>query len=174
MLRAARRFLVAENGSHGSEDPSYMGSWLGVGCACEQVPNPQSRVTLASEKDILGLPKIRLEWRLTEQDRRSFVAHVRSLGQEFGALGVGRLRIKVEDDGQWPERVGGGSHHMGTTRMHDDPKQGVVDRDCRVHGCDNLFVAGSSVFPTSGSANPTINLVALALRLVDHLKERLS
>jgi choline dehydrogenase-like flavoprotein len=174
MLRAARRFLVAEKGSHGSEDPSYMGSWLGVGCACEQVPNPQSRVTLASEKDILGLPKIRLEWRLTEQDRRSFVAHVRSLGQEFGALGVGRLRIKVEDDGQWPERVGGGSHHMGTTRMHDDPKQGVVDRDCRVHGCDNLFVAGSSVFPTSGSANPTINLVALALRLVDHLKERLS
>jgi choline dehydrogenase-like flavoprotein len=69
-------------------------------------------------------------------------------------------------------QVNGGWHHMGTTRMSDDPKRGVVDRHCRVHGMENLYVAGSSVFPTSGSANPTLTLVALTLRLADHLKER--
>ena len=68
----------------------------------------------------------------------------------------------------------GGKHHIGTTRMHVDPKQGVVDPDCRVHGLSNLYVAGSSVFPTSGYANPTLTIVALALRLADHLKARLS
>jgi choline dehydrogenase-like flavoprotein len=120
------------------------------------------------------LPKIRLDWRLTEQDRHSFVQHVRSIGREFGALGIGRLLINIEDDGQWPEVISGGNHHMGTTRMHENPKHGVVDRNCRVHGIDNLFVAGSSVFPTSGSANPTLSLVALAVRLADHLKGRLS
>ena len=64
----------------------------------------------------------------------------------------------------------GGKHHMGTTRMHRDPRHGVVDADCRVHGLANLFVAGSSVFPTGGYVNPTLTLVALALRLADHLK----
>jgi len=67
----------------------------------------------------------------------------------------------------------GGKHHMGTTRMHDDPRQGVVDSDCRVQGVSNLYVAGSSVFPTGGYANPTLTIVALALRLAEHLKRRL-
>ncbi len=62
---------------------------------------------------------------------------------------------------------------MGTTRMHDDPARGVVDRDCRLHECSNLYVAGSSVFPTSGSAGPTLTLVALAARLADHLRSEL-
>jgi choline dehydrogenase-like flavoprotein len=97
---------------------------------------------------------------------------MQSLALEFGALGMGRMILHVEDDGLWPQAVNGGSHHMGTTRMSDDPKQGVVDRHCRVHGMENLYVAGSSVFPTSGSANPTLTLVALALRLAGHLKER--
>jgi choline dehydrogenase-like flavoprotein len=69
--------------------------------------------------------------------------------------------------------MAGGKHHIGTTRMHADPKQGVVDPDCRIHGLANLYVAGSSVFPTSGYANPTLTIVALALRLADHLKVRL-
>ena len=70
--------------------------------------------------------------------------------------------------GAWPE-IFGGYHHMGTTRMHDDPRRGVVDRDCRVHLVGNLFVAGSSVFPTGGFANPTLTLVALAARLAHAL-----
>ena len=174
MLRAAQPFLTLDGGPPDPQQPDYLGRWLGLGCACEQVPNPDSRVMLADERDALDLPKMRLDWRLTEQDRRSVVEHMHSLAMEFGALGVGRLLLDVKDDGIWPDQVMGGSHHMGTTRMHDDPRQGVVDRDCRLHGTDNLFVAGSSVFPTSGAANPTLTLVALALRLADHLKPLLA
>jgi choline dehydrogenase-like flavoprotein len=79
------------------------------------------------------------------------------------------LNLAAAGDEVW-ERVGGGDHHVGTTRMSDDPKRGVVDRHCRVHGVANLHVAGSAVFPTTGSANPTLSLVALALRLADRLK----
>lgn len=167
MLSAARRFLAD---GPDAVDPAVLGHWLGLGCSCEQAPNPDSRVSLSPQRDVLGLRKLRLDWRLTGQDRRSVVRHMRSLAMEFGALGIGRLLMHVEDDGVWPERVDGGSHHMGTTRMHDDPRQGVVDGNCRVHGIDNLYVAGSSVFPTSGAANPTLTIVALALRLADHLK----
>jgi choline dehydrogenase-like flavoprotein len=93
------------------------------------------------------------------------------LGAEVGRAGIGRLKILYrEDESGWPDDLGGGQHHMGTTRMSDDPKQGVVDRHCRVHGMSNLFVAGSSVFPTPGGATPTLMLVSLAIRLSDHLK----
>ncbi len=173
MLQAARRFLADGDGPIEADDTEYLGVWLGFGCSCEQAPNPDSRVTLSSERDGLGLPRIRLDWRLGEQDRRSLLQHVYSLACEFGALGIGRMVLNVEDDGLWPESVAGGSHHMGTTRMHDDARQGVVDRNSRVHGVDNLYVAGSSVFPTCGAANPTLTLVALTLRLADHLEGRL-
>lgn len=173
MLRAAHRFLAAGPGPVKPDDPDYMGVPLGLGCAGEQAPNPSSRVSLSQEKDAFGLPRIKLDWRLTEQDRRSLLEHMRSLAMEYAALGIGRMRLNIEDDGLWPARVDGGSHHMGTTRMHDDPGRGVVDRDSRVHGIDNLYVAGSSVFPTGGSANPTLTIVALTLRLADHLRKQL-
>ena len=150
----------------------WLGSGLGLGCACEQGPNRESRVTLAEERDALGLRKIRLDWRLSETDRRSLVRHLQNLATEIGALGIGRMRIDHEDPDRWPDFIMGGSHHMGTTRMHDDPRRGVVDRDGRVHGIDNLYVAGGSVFPTSGAANPTLTIVALTLRLAEHLKAR--
>lgn len=143
-----------------------------MGGACEQVPNPDSRVTLSSAHDALGLPRIRLDWRLTDQDRTSFFTHLRCLALELGAAGSGRLRQTAPDDA-WPEPIIGGNHHMGTTRMSDDPKAGVVNRHSRVHGIDNLYVAGSSVFPTSGVSNPTLTLLALTLRLADHLEEQL-
>jgi choline dehydrogenase-like flavoprotein len=173
MLKAARHFLSDGDRPADANAPEPLGYWLGMGCACEQAPNPDSRVALAEERDALGLRKIRLDWRLTEQDRRSLLEHMRSLAMELGALGIGRILLRLADDGIWPERVSGGSHHMGTTRMHDDPKRGVVDRNARVHGVDNLYVAGSSVFPTSGEANPTLTLIALTLRLADHLRTRL-
>jgi choline dehydrogenase-like flavoprotein len=172
MLRASRRFLADGNGPVNPKNADFIGSWLGIGCACEQLPDPESRVSLSDQRDVLGLPRIRLNWRLAEQDRRSLIEHMHSLALEFGALGMGRMLLHVEDDGLWPDTVNGGAHHMGTTRMSDDPKRGVVDRHCRVHGMENLYVAGSSVFPTCGSANPTLTLVALALRLADHLKEK--
>lgn len=169
MLLAARPFLTDAEGSPDPGDPDYLGVVLGVGCACEQTPNPESRVSLSGERDALGLNKILLDWRLTGEERHSLVEHAHSLALELGAQEMGRTWMILEDDGQWPKQVMGGSHHMGTTRMHQDPKQGVVDRNCRVHGIDNLYIAGSSVFPTSGSANPTLTIVALTLRLADQL-----
>ena len=75
-----------------------------------------------------------------------------------------------ENDNAWPDHLSGGWHHMGTTRMDQDPKQGVVDANCKLHGIASLFVAGPAVYPTGGAVNPTLTLVAMALRLSDHLK----
>ena len=127
----------------------------------------------SARRDALDLPRIKLDWRLTDQDRESFYTHLHSLALEFGALGIGRLRMMVKDSGEWPEPLSGGSHHMGTTRMSDTPSRGVVDGNCKVYSVDNLYVAGSSVFPTTGVSNPTLTIVALTLRLADHLKEKL-
>ena len=171
MLMAARPFLTEGENPMESKDSDLLGVWLGIGCACEQIPNPDSRVSLAEELDQLGLRKIQLDWRLTDQDWASFVQHAHSLALEFGAMQIGRMLMKVLTTEGWPNKVSGGNHHMGTTRMHDDPKQGVVDRNSKVHEVDNLYVAGSSVFPTSGAANPTLTLLALTLRLADHLRK---
>jgi choline dehydrogenase-like flavoprotein len=144
---------------------------LEVTTRIEPVPNPDSRVTLAPERDELGMPRVRLDWRLSELDRRSARRALEILGEELGEAGQGRVRLLPDRvDGSWPEDLEGGWHHMGTTRMDDDPKRGVVDRDCRVHGLANLFIAGSSVFATAGSGTPTLTIVALTLRLADHLR----
>jgi Choline dehydrogenase and related flavoproteins len=139
----------------------------------EQAPNPASRVSLSVERDALGMPRTRLDWQLTELDKRSVRSLTEVLADEMGRSGVGRMRLRewlLTDDRSWPDNLSGGWHHMGTTRMHPDPRQGVVDTDCRVHGLSNLYVAGSAVFPTAGAANPTLTIVALTLRLSDHLK----
>lgn len=140
-----------------------------------QTPNPDSRVTLGEERDALGQRRVKLDWRLLPGDRRRIRRAVKVLGLELGRQGVGRVHLAGTRGTGRPSWRGayGGNHHIGTTRMHSDPRQGVVDVDCRVHGTDNLFVAGSSVFPTSGFANPTLTLVALAIRLADHLKAQL-
>jgi len=137
----------------------------------EQVPNPDSRVTLSSQRDSLGQNRVRLDWRLSKFDKSSIRRASEIIGIELGRAGLGRLKISLdEDDTSWPPSLTGGGHHMGTTRMHIDPKKGVVNENCQVHGISNLFVAGSSVFPTSGHANPTLTIVALTLRLADHIK----
>ncbi len=142
----------------------------------EQAPNPDSRVELGPEVDALGLPRIELDWRLSELDVRSLRAGYQVVAEEFGRTGVGRVRIDPWLDADvttWGPELEGASHHIGTTRMSRDPAQGVVDPSSRVHGIANLYVAGSSVFPTSGSANPTLTIVALALRLAEELKRQL-
>lgn len=148
--------------------------YIEVSPRIEQVPNPDSRVTLSQERDALGLNRAQLDWQLTSLDRRSMVRALEIFGAELGRTGLGRLQLNVdEDDSSWPDDLRGGWHHIGTTRMHDDPRQGVVDRNCQVHGMSNLFIAGSSVFPTSGAGTPTMTLVSLALRLADHIKARI-
>ena len=139
----------------------------------EQAPNPDSRIMLSDQKDALGVPRTKLDWRLTELDKRTIRQTFETFASEVGRLGIGRIRLNdwlLTDDPMWPASLGGGWHHMGTTRMHDDPKQGVVDANCKVHGIANLYVAGSAVCPTAGAANPTLNLIALTLRLSDRLK----
>ena len=143
----------------------------------EQAPNPDSRVTLSTEKDALGMPRAKLDWQLTELDKRSIRTYYKLLGRELGRSGLGRVQLRewlLSDDRTWPSFLSGGWHHMGTTRMHADPTQGVVDPNCRVHGLANLYIAGAAVNPTAGSANPTLTLVALSLRLSDHLKKTLA
>ena len=142
--------------------------------ASEQRPNPLSRVTLGTKRDRLGMPEIVVDWRLDDEDRRAAAATARLLGAEIGRAGFGRMRPAFGEDDAWPKDFESNEHHMGTTRMHRDPAQGVVDANCRVHGLANLYVAGSSVFPTGGASNPTLTIVALALRLADHVKQRLA
>jgi choline dehydrogenase-like flavoprotein len=89
---------------------------------------------------------------------------------EIGRAGIGRARLVEQSANGWWTGTRGAWHQMGTTRMHSDPTQGVVDANCRVHGIDNLYMAGGSVFSTAGSANPTLTMVALAARLAEHLK----
>jgi choline dehydrogenase-like flavoprotein len=138
----------------------------------EQAPNPDSRVMLDERRDGLGLRQVRLDWRLSELDLRSIRRAQEILDVAFGAAGLGRLEHKLGEEDP-PALVAGGYHHMGTTRMHRDPKRGVVDEHCRVHALSNLYIAGSSVFPTSGYANPTLTIVALAVRLGDHIRSLL-
>jgi choline dehydrogenase-like flavoprotein len=139
----------------------------------EQSPNPSSRVTLDDARDAFGLRKARLDWRVTEFDRWSIRRTQEILDRELRRANLGRLERKLGEEDP-PALFRGAFHHMGTTRMHREASHGVVDADCRVHGLANLFVAGSSVFPTAGSANPTLTLVALAVRLADHLKDELA
>lgn len=139
----------------------------------EQAPNPDSRVTLSAEKDALGMPRARLDWRVTELDKRSMRTFYTLLGKEMGRTETGRVQIRdwlLSDDKTWPSFISGGWHHMGTVRMASDPKQGVVDANCKVHSLANLYIGGAAVYATAGGVNPTLTLVALSLRLADHLK----
>ena len=138
----------------------------------EQQPNPKSRVYLSDERDAFGQRRIALDWQLTEQDYRTMRTVLELFGRELGRAGIGRLRLSPTVLNDHRESFFVGSfHHMGTTRMHADPKQGVVDPNCRMHDVTNLYIAGSSVFPATGHANPTLTIVTLALRLADHLKQ---
>ena len=140
----------------------------------EQSPNPLSRITLDTAKDALGMPRVVMDWKLTALEKRSYRKLIETIGVACGMKGTGRVRLHEwlhdENDVSWPEHLAGGWHHMGTTRMHVNSKEGVVNEHCKVHGIDNLYVAGSSCFPTAGSANPTYTIVAMALRLAAHLK----
>ncbi len=150
-------------------EPRGPRSWLAARMFSEQAPNPASRLVLSDERDPLGRQRVRLDWQLMELDFGTLWRSQEVLSETVRQAGVGEFRGSLDREGEWRRRVTGGRHHMGTTRMSASPSSGVVDRDCRVHGVANLYVAGSSVFPNVGYANPTLTIVALALRLADHL-----
>jgi len=147
-------------------------SRLALRSTLEATPCADSRVRLGAKKDRFGVPKVEIDWRLNSEDRRGHDRLFEVLREELARVGAGRfVQDATVGEHGWPISMSGGMHHMGTTRMHDDPKQGVVDPHGRVHDLANLYVAGSSVFTTGGVANPTLTIIAFALRLADHLKE---
>ena len=146
----------------------------------EQAPNPESRVTLTGDTDAVGVPRVALNWRLSEIDIRSVKVLVETLGAELARLGMGGVEpAEWLSSGAWQtdplisSHPIGGYHHMGTTRMGDDPKSSVTDADGRVHDVGNLWMAGSSLFPTGSWANPTLTIAALALRTAERIDREL-
>jgi choline dehydrogenase-like flavoprotein len=145
-------------------DRENFGRWAGLSVETEHQPNPDSRVTLDPDvRDAFGDPVPHIHLAFSDVDRRT-QRRARDIMQEL--LGAAGAR-DVSDDPLTPNSFG--SHHLGTCRMADDPDEGVVDRDCRVHGTSNLFVAGGGVFPTGGAMQPSLTIAALALRMADHL-----
>ncbi len=131
----------------------------------EQTPNPNSQVTLSDRKDCFGLNQLKVDWHCSELDISSIQKSVQILNYALDNCGVGKV-VSVPKIGSVPQ----GGHHLGTTRMSSTPENGVVDENCKVHDLNNLYVASSSVFVTSSYANPTLTVVALAIRLADHIK----
>lgn len=143
----------------------------------EHAPNPANRITLVEERDPLGTLRVGLDWTFSAGENEGIRVTAVRFGEILGALSIGRFRLTEwlrDDDPSFPNWIDGDYHHMGTTRMSDGPATGVVDWDCRVHEAPNLYVAGSSVFPTGGSSNPTLTIVAMTLRLAERILDDLS
>jgi choline dehydrogenase-like flavoprotein len=134
----------------------------------EMEPNPDNRILLSEESDVHGEPLPLVRHRCSDRDRRSLIALHDTLRSEIERLGLGRLESRLADEEPWPVDFDA-SHHLGAARMGVDPRASVVDPDCKIHGVENVFVAGTAVFPTGGCANPTFTLVALSIRLARHL-----
>lgn len=147
-------------------------TFYGLQIQLECIPNPKSRLTLSDKKDALNMPRLKLDWRLSRQDLESYLRFRVFLFDELRKTGFDIRPIQHEfDEEGWPLSIAPSKHPMGTTRMHADITKGVTNENCRIHGVDNLYVASSSVFPTSGMANPTLTIVALALRIAEHIKQ---
>lgn len=141
----------------------------------EPTPNSDSRITLSNDMDLFRQRKINVRWQVHDKDLVYAHRALELAALEFSRLGIGRAFGSIfMGENHWPTGTEAGKHHCGTTRMADDPGTGVVDKNCRVHAVSNLYIAGSSVFPTIGYANPTLSIVALALRLADHTKAQLN
>ncbi len=145
--------------------------WYGIRIWGEQAPDPDNRLLLGHEIDRFGLPRIQVRSSLTPLDKLTLKRNLELLDEQFRGAGLGRVVDELPDlNAYWPRGATGTSHFMGGTRMHNDPTQGVVDSDCKVHGLENLFIAGASVFPTSGLCMATYELTLLAFRLADHIE----
>lgn len=182
MWKATKQLVRGYTGLTGPLHPWLMRRMNGLDLAivirAEQAPNPDSRVKLSGERDAIGMPRVALDWRLSGIDVDSVAGLVGALDRESRRLGLGHVepaRWLADPGKRWvsDELVSahpiGGFHHMGTTRMAGDPRRGVTDGWGRVHGLPNLHIAGSSLFPTGGWANPTLTILALSLRTADRI-----
>ncbi len=145
-----------------------------LGCGLELAPDPERRLTLSGARDALGMPRLKLAMTVSDEDFARYRRTLSELGRQLLAAKTGMIKLNYSRREEWVKVLDWGNHHMGSTRMSDDPKTGVVDAQSKVYGVGNLYVAGSSVFPTYGASNPTLNLVALTLRLGEHLKKAMA
>lgn len=136
----------------------------------EQIPDRESRLTLGDEVDALGMPRLKVNWKVSTTDKNNLRRFHHIFGEIIKTQNLGRLESDLPESNESWTDLTDSSHHMGATRMSDNPKLGVVDENLYVHGIDNLFIVGASVFPTGGHVNPTFTVVALAARLAEHLK----
>ena len=178
--------LIADLACYAPDTSEWIASGMGAHLRCaaqiylgwEQSPVESNHITLSpDETDAAGVPRIVLHWKKGDLERRTMVEGLRLFGETLAAKDLGRLRFEdwVLANENYPDNQEiAGHHHMGGTRMGTDPLKSVVDADCKVHGMENLWVGGSSVFTTSGQCNPTTTLTALALRLGDHLARTIS
>ena len=161
----ARRRLSGRSSAPRGATPSLL-------VLAEQAPSPDSKVTLSHRSDPLGQPQLEVDWRVGDLERHTMKVMAETVASEFDRLGLGVVEPAawLRDSDEWTSRIYDTYHPMGSTRMAPSAADGVVDSDCRIHGTDNLFVAGASIFPSAGAANPTLGIVTLAIRLADHLK----
>jgi choline dehydrogenase-like flavoprotein len=151
---------------------AYLARGFSLETVVEPTPLAESRVALSHGRDRLGMARVTVDWRLGELEKRTIRRTQEILAEDLRRSGAGTVVVEApREDELLPDTVVGCWHHMGTTRMADDPRCGVVDAQCRVHGVQNLYIASSSVFPTGGADMPTLTIVALAMRLADHIKE---
>ena len=168
ILRGVKDYFIEHNGL-----PRKLEA-LTLDCMCEQRPDRDSRITLSDRRDRFGIPLSRIDWRVHPDESRSMRRMAQLAAEQFVNMGLPQLELAdwVRDGADFPPEFMDVGHPTGTTRMADNPAKGVVDSNCMVHGVDCLYVSGSSVFPTAGHCNPTQMIVAMALRLADHLKAR--
>ena len=155
-----------------SHDHRRKFEWFEILHSVEQRPNRNNRIALSRDIDAFGVPKAQLDWRWSDEDAHAVARAQDALADGLAAGGAGRFEVQ-RVDGKPVLYSASARHFMGSTRMSTDPRRGVVDPDCRVHGLANLFIASSSVFPTGGYANPTLSIVALGLRLGDYLRHHM-
>ena len=171
LVGAALRHYVLKQPSFDSTGQPY------IGLCGEQSPYSESRIYLGEERDILGMRRTVVDWRLTNLEKHSIDIFSKQLAREFSRLDLGRIELAnfqwPDDPSQFGRVLHDSNHHIGTTRMSESPATGVVNSDCKVHDVDNLFIGSSSVFPTGGYSNPTLTAIALTIRLADHLKNLL-
>lgn len=139
---------------------------------CEPGIHRQSAITLSKKRDALGMRRLKLNWYLSDEDYLGAERFVGLLGRALGSQGLGRIQRTVYFEGKRRRNLTANMHHMGTTRMSDDSRYGVVNPDCLVNGTNNLHIAGSSVFPRCGYSNPTLTIIALADKLARSLAQR--
>ena len=152
---------------------TYLPNTLELDVALEQPPRLSNKVSLHTTNDALGVPKIDIYWdNLSEIEKRTVVASSETLARELGVLNIGHVKYKSEfltgESYKFDDPI---NHHIGTTRMSNNPETGVVDKNCKVFGISNLYIAGSSVFSTSSIVNPTYTIIAMSLRLGKYLKD---